>query len=74
MTRDAALRYLPQVDEGSRAAHGDCVEIAPMVFALDDVAHAIGDGPAELILETAEAFPSMGITVIDGDTGAQIYP
>jgi len=53
MTRDAAVRYLPQVEEGSRAAHGDCVE---------------------MIFEAAEAFPSVAITVIDGDTGGQIYP
>ena len=68
------MRYLPQVDEDSCAAHGDCVEIAPTVFALNDVAHVIGEGPDELILEAAEACPSAAITVLDGDTGEQIYP
>jgi len=68
------MKYLPQVDEGSCAAHGDCVEIAPTVFALNDVAHVIGDGPAEVILEAAEACPSVAISVIDEDTGEQVYP
>ena len=45
-----------------------------MVFALDGVAHVIGDGPAELILEAAEACPSVAITVIDENSCAQIYP
>jgi ferredoxin len=52
------MKYLPQVDEGICAAHGDCVEIAPTVFALNDVAHVIGDGAPETILEAAEACPS----------------
>ena len=68
------MKYLPQVDEGSCAAHGDCVEIAPTVFALNDVAHVIGDGPAEVILEAAEACPSVAISVIDEDSGEQVYP
>lgn len=68
------MKYLPQVDEGSCAAHGDCVEIAPTVFALNDVAHVIGDGSAEVILEAAEACPSVAISVIDEDSGEQVYP
>ena len=68
------MRYVVQVDENVCAAHGDCVDIAPMVFALNDTAHVIGDGPPDLILEAAEACPSVAITVIDADTGEQIYP
>lgn len=68
------MRYLPQVDESACAAHGDCVEIAPEVFELDDTARVIGTGPPELILEAAEACPSVAITVIDQDSGEQVYP
>jgi len=68
------MKYLPQVDEGSCAAHGDCVEIAPTVFALNDVAHVIGDGAPEVILKAAEACPSVAISVIDEDSGEQVYP
>lgn len=68
------MSYLPRIDENACAAHGDCVDIAPNVFELDDVARVIGTGPPELILEAAEACPSVAITVIDEDTNEQVYP
>jgi Protein of unknown function (DUF1271). len=68
------MKYVPQVDENACAAHGDCVEVAPTVFALNDTAHVIGDGAPELIMEAAEICPSVAITVIDEETGEQVYP
>ena len=68
------MKYLPQVDQQACAAHGDCVDIAPEVFALNDTAHVIGDGAPELIMEAAEACPSVAITVIDEGSGEQVYP
>jgi ferredoxin len=68
------MSYLPVVDEGACAAHGDCVEIAPDVFALDDVARVIGTGPDELLLAAAEACPSSAIRILDPASDAQIYP
>ncbi len=68
------MRYLPQVDENVCAAHGDCVELAPQVFALNDTAHVIGDGPPDLIMAAAEACPSVAIIVVDADSGEQVYP
>jgi len=68
------MKYLPQIDENACAGHGDCVEVAPTVFALNDIAHVIGDGPPELILEAAEICPSVAITVIDEETGEQVFP
>lgn len=67
------MRYVPQVDENVCAAHGDCVELAPRVFALNDTAHVIGDGPPDLIMAAAEACPSVAIIVIDADSGEQVY-
>ena len=68
------MKYLPQVDETACAAHGDCVDIAPEVFALNDTAHVIGEGPPELIMAAAEACPSVAISVIDKESGEQVYP
>ncbi len=68
------MKYLAQVDENACAAHGDCVDIAPEVFALNDTAHVIGDGPPELIMQAAEACPSVAISVFDAESGEQIYP
>ena len=68
------MRYVPQVDENACAAHGDCVELAPEVFALNDTAHVIGEGPPDLIMAAAETCPSVAIIVTDADTGEQVYP
>ena len=39
------MSYFVQVDEDACAAHGDCVDAAPEVFELDDVARVIGSRP-----------------------------
>ena len=66
-----ALR--PVVDEAACALHGDCAEVAPAVFRIDDVAVVIGTGPDDLIMEAAASCPSVAISVFD-DSGAQVYP
>ncbi len=69
------MAYLPTIDANACTAHGDCADIAPEVFALDDdVATVIGTGPDDLILEAARACPSVAIVVTDDATGEQIYP
>ena len=68
------MSYFVQVDEDACAAHGDCVDAAPEVFELDDVARVIGTGPDELLLEVAERCPSAAILVIDQRTNEQVYP
>ncbi len=68
------MTYSVEVDEGACAAHGDCVDVAPEVFELDDVAHVIGTGPDDLLLAAAEGCPSTAIRVIDQRTNEQVYP
>jgi ferredoxin len=69
------MSYLPQIDEGACAGHGDCVELAPQIFRLDDdVAVVVGTGPDDLVLQAATACPSVAITVLDSDTGEPVYP
>ena len=69
------MTFIPTIDETACAAHGDCVEIAPSVFVLDgDVAEVIGTAPDDLILQAAEACPSVAILVTDNATGEQVYP
>lgn len=68
------MSYIPTIDANACAAHGDCVDVVPQVFALEDTAVVIGDGPDDLIVEAAEICPSIAITVVDSETGAQIYP
>lgn len=68
------MSYVPVVDPEECLAHGDCVEVAPAVFRLDDVAVVIGTGPLELLVEAAESCPAQAITILDEETGAVRYP
>ena len=68
------MRYIPTIDPGACSAHGDCVDIAPEVFELEETAVVIGEGSDELILEAARACPSLAITVTDSETGKTVFP
>ncbi len=68
------MTYIPKVDPNECSAHGDCVDIAPQVFRLDDTATVIGPGPDDLILEAAEVCPAVAISVIDSETGETVFP
>ena len=68
------MTYVAQIDEDACAAHGDCVDAAPEVFELDDVARVIGTGADELLLAAAEGCPSAAIRIIDQRTDEQVYP
>lgn len=68
------MTLVPTIDADACAAHGDCVEVAPAIFALTgDVAEVIGSGADDVLLAAAEACPSVAIVLTD-DTGAQVYP
>ena len=68
------MSYVPKIDEGACSAHGDCVDIAPQVFALGETAEVIGEGPEELIMKAAETCPALAIAVVDSETGETVYP
>ena len=68
------MSYVPVVDPNECSAHGDCVEIAPQVFRLDDTAVVIGSALDELVLEAAEACPAVAISVVDEETGETAFP
>ena len=68
------MSYLVEIDEGACAAHGDCVDIAPQVFALDAFARVVGEGPDDLLLAAAEACPCVAIRLVDAETSEPIYP
>lgn len=68
------MTYLPVIDESACLAHGDCEELAPNVFRVEDVATVIGTAPQEQLVSIAEACPASAISVIDTETGERIYP
>jgi ferredoxin len=68
------MSYVPVIDRDACAAHGDCIEIAPEAFALEDTAVVIGQAPDDLILEAAKMCPALAISVVDSDSGETVYP
>ncbi len=62
------------IDEAICVAHGDCVNAAPGVFAVDDVAHVIGVADDDVLFAAAESCPSTAIILIDAETDEQVYP
>jgi len=68
------MSYVPSVDQSSCIAEGDCVELLPDVFQIEDFATVIGTGPDELILAAARNCPVEAISVVDSETGARVYP
>lgn len=64
------------IDENACCGHGDCLDVAPQIFALsdDELATVIGDGPPELLVRAAESCPSAAIAIIDRASGRQLYP
>ena len=62
------------IDAAACSAHGDCEDIAPEVFRLEDIAVVVGDGPDDLMLAAAQACPSIAIRLVDRESGRQAYP
>ena len=62
------------VDPNECSAHGDCVDVAPQVFVLGEVAEVIGTAPLETLLEAAEACPAVAISIVDDETGERVFP
>jgi ferredoxin len=57
---------------------GDCVQTAPGVFQFDDdgksEVHNQTGAPDSVILAAARGCPAKAITVVDEDTGVQLFP
>jgi ferredoxin len=68
------MSYVARIDESSCIAQGDCVELAPQAFRLDDHAVAIGGAPDEEMMAAAEGCPVEAIALLDADSGEQVYP
>jgi ferredoxin len=68
------MSYSAAIDPGACAGHGDCVDLAPEAFELEDVAQIIGTGPDELLLAAAELCPTTAIRIVDQQSGHQVFP
>jgi ferredoxin len=68
------MTYVPVIDESACLAHGDCEEMAPDVFRVEDVATVIGTAPDEQLMEVARACPASAIVLVDKESGQQVDP
>jgi ferredoxin len=68
------MKVRVHIDKTECLAYGDCAELAPEAFEVDDVARLIGPAPLSKLVDAARACPSEAITLIDADTGERIYP
>jgi ferredoxin len=68
------MTIIAHIDEHACAAHGDCVDVAPTAFALEDTAVVIGTAPYETLLAAAQACPAVAITLVDDATGERVFP
>jgi ferredoxin len=68
------MAYIPVIDESACLAHGDCEQLAPAVFRVEEIAVVIGAAPAETLVQVAQACPASAISVIDDESGDRLYP
>jgi ferredoxin len=68
------MKVRVHIDEDACLAYGDCAELAPEAFEVDDVAHLVGSAPLRKLVDAARACPSEAITLINGETGEPIAP
>jgi ferredoxin len=69
-----AIKVKVHIDRDACLAYGDCAELAPEAFEVDDVARLVGSAPIGKLVEAARACPAEAITLIDAETGEQLAP
>jgi ferredoxin len=68
------MKVQVHIDKDSCLAYGDCAELAPEAFEVDETARLVGPAPLQKLVDAARACPSEAITLIDAETGEQIAP
>jgi ferredoxin len=68
------MTLMAQIDPNACSAHGVCEDVAPEIFRVDEIAVVIGPGPDELMIAAAAQCPTGAITIVERESGEQIYP
>ena len=68
------MTLIAHIDEDLCLAHGDCADVAPGVFRVDDIATVVGAGTDEQLVAAARACPAGAILLFDGVTGEEVDP
>ena len=72
-------KYTMTIDRSICIGAATCVALAPKAWALDDEAKAIildtaHEETPEALLNAAKGCPVVAITIIDNETGKQVFP
>ena len=70
----ASMKLKVQIDRDACLAYGDCAELAPEAFEVDDTARLVGSAPLRQMVDAARACPTEAITLVDAETGEQVAP
>ena len=70
----AGMKVKVHIDATECLAYGDCAELAPGAFEVDEVARLVGPAPLRQLVDAARACPMGAITLIDAETGDPIAP
>jgi ferredoxin len=54
----AGMKLKVHIDRDACLAYGDCAELAPEAFEVDDTAHLVGSAPLRKMVDAARACPS----------------
>ncbi|MGA8218910.1 MAG: ferredoxin [Solirubrobacterales bacterium] len=68
------MKIKVHIDEGECLAYGDCAELAPGAFEVDEVARHVGAAPLRQLVDAARACPMGAITLFDAETGEPVAP
>lgn len=68
------MKIKAQIDREACLGYGDCVELAPGAFELDETARVVGDAPEKRLRDAARACPAEAILLIDIETGERVDP
>jgi ferredoxin len=66
------MTLIARIDTDACLAHGDCAEVAPEAFRVDDVAVVIGETTDERMLAAARSCPAGAIVLYDSATGEEV--
>ena len=66
------MTLISSIDTDACLAHGDCAEVAPEAFRVDDVAVVIGETTDDRLLAAARACPGGAIRLYDSETGEEV--
>lgn len=68
------MKIKAKVDREACLGYGDCVELAPGAFELEDTARVVGGAPERLLRDAALGCPADAIILVDSETGEAVEP